>query len=51
MACESVPQDAVSNRRNGVALIIQKQRGGLTVPSVNVVNVCFTVESLFRQAC
>lgn len=51
MACESVPQDAVSNRRNGVALIMQKQRGGLTVPSVSVVNVCFVVESLFRQAC
>ncbi|KAH9628557.1 hypothetical protein HF086_001164 [Spodoptera exigua] len=49
MACETVPQDAVSNRRSGVALIIQKQRGDLTVPSVSVVNICFMVESLFRQ--
>lgn len=51
VACESLPQDPVLNRRNGIALVVQKTRGGLTMPSTSVVNVCLLVESLFRQAC
>ncbi|XP_063897521.1 uncharacterized protein LOC110381786 [Helicoverpa armigera] len=50
-ACESIPSDAISDRRNGIALIIQKNRSGLTIPSQSVVYICLLVESLFRQAC
>lgn len=51
VACESLPQDPVLNRRNGTALVVQKTKGGLTIPSTSVVNVCLLVESLFRQTC
>ncbi|CAH0718939.1 unnamed protein product, partial [Brenthis ino] len=50
-ACESIPSDAISDRRNGIALIIQKNRGGLIIPSQSVVSIYLLVESLFRQAC
>lgn len=49
-ACESTPCETISDRRNGIALIIQKNKGGLTIPSQSVVFICLLVESLFRHS-
>lgn len=49
-ASESTPCETISDRRNGIALIIQKNKGGLTIPSQSVVFICLLVESLFRHA-
>lgn len=49
-ACTTIPIND-QNVHSRIALITKKSRGGLTIPSDNVVTVCTATEASFRRAC